>query len=116
LCEAGDIASKYGRMMPDAGTLIFTGSINDDPNPPLAVNYLNADSVSTVWTSIVFHCPIVNKTAGFKDPTILCAKMKPISSAFYADTVANGASYAVKKHYKANSIGDHLLQNRFAVV
>jgi hypothetical protein len=60
--------------------LTFIGSHYGDPNPPLNANFLAADKISNIWSSLVIHCPIVNSTSSLANPEILCAQFIPTSN------------------------------------
>jgi hypothetical protein len=62
------------------GSLVFAGMISNDPNPPIATNYMASDSVSQPWASIVFHCPII-PVGLTSPPRLLCAKLSPATVA-----------------------------------
>lgn len=78
-CEVGDLSGKFGLMQivnpTNLQNLTFIGSVYGDYNPPIATNYLKSDALSSAWTSLVLHCPIVNASAGLSTPAILCAKL-----------------------------------------
>ena len=63
--------------------LLFKNSINDDPNPPIAANYMSSDSISQAWSSVVFHCPVGNPAA-----RLFCAKLSPIGTVTYSPSVS----------------------------
>lgn len=64
-CEVGDLSGKFGVMIPAAvdsnGKIVlkFDGSISNDPNPPLPVNYMAMDHRSSGWTTLALSCPII---------------------------------------------------------
>lgn len=69
---------KFGVMHSlSTSNLTFGGVISGDPNPPIVANYGKSDLISNVWSSVVLHCPIVNLSAGYTNPAILCAKLVP---------------------------------------
>lgn len=74
----GDLSGKFGWMKPtitgpaNKHILKFYGSILDDPNPPLSINYLKADQRSSGWTTLVLSCPIRPKGISY-EPLLLSA-------------------------------------------
>jgi hypothetical protein len=57
LCEVGDLSGKFGRQYDTAGNRLFSskGTLVDY-QPPYNANYADANEVSNMWTSVVFHC------------------------------------------------------------
>jgi hypothetical protein len=71
-CEVGDLSGKNGLMKPLTGQgLFFSGSFENDPNPPIKLNYKNSDFISLGWESIVFHLPYSPYQAFY------CAQLTP---------------------------------------
>lgn len=84
-CEVGDFSGKFGLMLPslvgqsDNVKFTFYGSVLDDPNPPLSINYKQPDSRTHGWSHLVLSCPIV--PVGMKEtPILLSAAFEPIAS------------------------------------
>jgi hypothetical protein len=73
LCQVGDLSGKFGYAVETfTGSKLFVRStILTDEQPPYVSNFLTSDSISTKWSSIVFHC-----STGAR---LVCAKFQLIA-------------------------------------
>ena len=69
LCQIGDLSGKFGTIY--GSNSIFTqSSVLYDVQPPYVSNYLQSNKLSTMWSSIVFHCA--------DNARLVCAKFELI--------------------------------------
>ena len=78
-CQIGDLSGKFGKAMPTSSDLVFQESLLIDYRPPYISNYLQDDSISSMWSSIVFHCS--------DNTRLLCAKFKVVSGVHWGNCI-----------------------------
>lgn len=78
-CQIGDLSGKFGKAMPTSSDLVFQESLLIDYSPPYISNYLQDDSISSMWSSIVFHCS--------DNTRLLCAKFKVVSGVHWGNCI-----------------------------
>jgi hypothetical protein len=56
VCEVGDLSGKFGSVTPNNNIIQASPVHLMDPLAPYTVNLGSADTTSTQWNSVVFHC------------------------------------------------------------
>lgn len=70
-CQIGDLSGKFGMATPTSSGLVFEELMLVDYRPPYLSNYLQDDSISSMWSSVVFHCS--------DNTRLVCAKFQMVS-------------------------------------
>lgn len=93
LCQVGDLSGKFGTIF-GSNSIFKQSSVIYDEQPPYLSNYLSSNKLSTMWSSIVFHCS--------DNARLVCAKFKLIpigqSSACSFPTVSDDAQLEREIH------------------
>ena len=70
LCQIGDLSGKFGTIY-GSNSLFTQSSVLYDVQPPYVSNYLQSNKLSSMWSSIVFHCA--------DNARLVCAKFELIT-------------------------------------